>query len=163
MPQLRAQVRRIDSNLVISDMRTLEDQLNMSLSNERMLSFLCGAFALLATLLAGIGLHGVLAFVVARRTREIGLRVVLGAERTQMVRLVMGEMSGAILVGLSAGITAAILGGRYVESQLYGISALDPMNYLVSVGVLLAVSLLAAAIPAWRVSRIDPLSALRHE
>src|SRR5262249_44583204 len=89
MPRLRAAVQHVDSNLVVSDMRTLDDQVNMRLSTERMLSFLSVAFALLATLLAAIGLNGVLGFVVTRRTREIGIRVALGAERGSVLRLVL--------------------------------------------------------------------------
>jgi predicted permease len=163
MPQLRAQVRHIDPTLVISGMRTLDEQLNMSLSNERMLSFLSRAFALLAALLAGVGLQGVLAFVVARRTHEIGIRVALGAKRGRVVRMVLREALAAILVGLAAGITAAMLCGRYVESQLFGVKAGDRLVFLLSVAVLLAVSLTAALVPAWRASRIDPHRALRYE
>jgi predicted permease len=163
MPQLRAQVCRIDPNLVVSDMRTLDEQVNMCLSNERMLSFLSGAFAVLATLLAGIGLYGVLAFVVARRTREIGIRVALGAERAQVVRIVVREALAAILLGLAAGIMAAMVCGRYVESQLFGVKANDLPIFLLGAGVLLATSLAAAIIPALRASRIDPLQALRYE
>ena len=163
MPQLRAQVRRIDANLVISDMRTLDDQLNIRLSNERMLSFLSGAFALLATILAGVGLYGVLAFVVARRTPEIGIRVALGAERAQVVRMVVREALGAVVVGLAAGVSAATLCGRYVESQLFGVKADDLVVFLLSVSVLGGASIIAAVVLAWRASRIDPLRALRHE
>jgi predicted permease len=163
MPLLRTQVRTIDPNLVVSDMRTLDEQLNMSLSNERMLSFLSGAFALLATLLAGIGLHGVLAFVVSRRTREIGIRVALGAERAQVVGMVVREALAAIVAGLAAGVMAAMVLGRYVESQLFGVKADDLPVFLLSTGVLLAVSLAATLVPARRASKIDPLRALRYE
>ena|SRR5881296_2954498 len=99
MPRLREQARRVDPNLVVSDMRTLNDQLNMRLANERMLSFLSVGFALLATLLAVVGLHGVLSFVVARRTREIGIRIALGAERGHVIRLVLREMLAVIVFG----------------------------------------------------------------
>ncbi len=98
--------RPVDSNLVVFDMRMMDDQLDMRLANERMLSFLSGGFALLATILAIVGLHGVLAFVVARRTREIGIRMALGARQARG-RLVMREMLVVILVGLAAGVAAA--------------------------------------------------------
>ncbi len=163
LPQLRAQVRRTDPNLVISDMRTLDEQVNLQLSNERMLSFLSGAFGLLATLLAGIGLHGVLAFVVARRTREIGIRAALGAERARVVWMVVRETLAAVLFGLASGVAAAMICGRYVESQLFGVEANDVPVFLLSAGILLAVSITAASIPAWRASKIDPLRALRYE
>ncbi|HMJ62532.1 MAG TPA: FtsX-like permease family protein, partial [Bryobacteraceae bacterium] len=118
MPRLRAQVQRVDPNLVVSDMRTLDDQLNMRLSNERILSFLSLALAVLATLLAVVGLEGVLAFVVGQRTREIGIRVALGAEHASVIRLVVGEMALAILSGIAAGVMAGLLCGHYVETQL---------------------------------------------
>lgn len=163
MPQLLAQVRRIDPDLVISGMRTLDEQLDASLSTERMLSFLSRAFAALATLLAAVGLHGVLAFVVARRRREIGIRVALGAERAQVVRIVAQEALASVFIGLAAGLTVAAACGQYVESQLFGVRAGDLLVFAASATVLLVASLTAVLVPAWRASRIDPIHALRQE
>jgi ABC-type antimicrobial peptide transport system permease subunit len=163
MPQLRDQVRQVDANLVVSDMRTLDDQVNMRLTNERMLSFLSTGFALLATLLAVVGLYGVLAFVVTRRTREIGIRVALGAEQGNVIRLVLREMLLVFVFGVAAGVAVAIASGRYIESQLFGVKAGDPAVFAISVAVLLTASLAAGFIPAWRASRIDPIRALRYE
>ena len=162
-PLLREQVQHVDPNLVISDMRTLNDQLNMRISNERMLSFLSVGLALLATLLAVVGLHGVLAFVVMRRTREIGIRLALGAQPGNVILLVVREMLLVILVGIAVGAIGGVLCGRYVESQLFGIKALDRSVFILSIATLLAASLTAAFIPAWRASRLDPMRALRHE
>jgi predicted permease len=163
LPMLREQVRRVDPDLVVFDMRMMNEQLNRRLANERMLSFLSGGFALLATVLAVIGLHGVLAFVVTRRTREIGIRMALGAAQGTVVRLVMLEMLAVILLGLAAGVAAAYLCGSYVETQLFGIKAADGPVFGASIAVLLGASLVAVLAPAWRASRISPVRALRYE
>jgi predicted permease len=163
MPMLRDHVRRVDSNLVVFDMRTMDEQLNMRLANERMLSFLSGGFAVLATILAVIGLNGVLTFVVTRRTREIGIRIALGARQATVVRLVMREMVVVILLGLAAGVVAAYLCGRFVEAQLFGVKGTDVPVFAISVAMLLAASLVASLAPAWRASRISPVRALRYE
>ena len=163
MGALREQVRRVDPNLVINDMRTLDDQLDFRLSNERMLSFLATGFALLATLLAVVGLYGVLAFVVTRRTREIGIRMALGAEQKRVVRLVLNEMLVLVVFGVAAGVASAISGGRFVQSQLFGVNAADPLVFTLSAAALLAAALGAALVPAWRAARIDPIRALRWE
>ena len=163
MPLLRDRVRQVDSNLVISDMRTLDEQVNMRLANERLLSFLSASFAILASLLAIVGMHGVLSFVVTRRTREIGIRMALGVEPGRVIRLVMNEMLVVIALGIVAGVGTAMLSGKFVEAQLYGVKAADPLIYTISVVALLAASLGAAFLPAWRASRIDPMQALRAE
>ena len=163
MPALRQEVRRVDPDLVIADMRTLDAQLDMRLSNERMLSFLAAGFALLATLLAVVGLYGVLAFVVTRRTREIGIRMALGADRRNVIRLVLSEMLALFIFGVAAGVFAGTAGSRYVESQLFGVHANDPVVFSFSAVALLAAALAAGFIPAWRASKIDPIRALRHE
>ncbi len=162
MPRLREQVRSVDSNLIVSDLRTLDEQLNRRLSNERLLSFLSVGFAFLASLLAVIGLHGVLSFVVARRTREIGIRIALGADKGRVIRLIILEMLPVIFLGIAAGVIGGLLCGRFVESQLFGVKTADPIVFALSGTVLLAASLLAAFIPAWRASRIDPMTSLRH-
>jgi predicted permease len=163
MPQLREQVRRVDAHLIVTDMRTLDDQINMFLSNERLLSLLSVGFAALASLLAVIGLHGVLTFVVARRTREIGIRIALGADKVRVIRLIMSEMVPVILMGIAAGVITGLLCGRFVESQLFGVKATDLSVYLIGAAILLAAALAATFLPAWRASRIDPMIALRHE
>jgi len=163
MAALREEVRRVDANFVVNDMRTLDDQLDMRLSNERMLSFLSTGFALLATLLAVVGLYGVLAFVVARRTREIGIRMALGAEQRGVIRLVLDEMVALYVFGVAAGVGIGIAGSRYVESQLFGINADDPLVFAGSAVALLAAALAAGFVPAWGASKIDPLRALRYE
>jgi predicted permease len=163
LPLLRETVRKVDSNLVVFDMRMMDDQLNMRLANERMLSYLSGGFALLATILAIVGLHGVLAFIVARRTREIGIRIALGARRSTVVQLVMREMLAVILIGLAAGVATAFLGGSYVETQLFGVKAADWPVFTLSVATLLAAAAAASFVPAWRASRISPVRALRYE
>ena len=163
MPLLRDEVRRVDSNLVVYDMRTMDDQLNMRIANERMLSVLSGGFALLAAILAVVGLHGVLAFVVTRRTREIGIRIALGAGQGKVLWMVMREMVTVIVSGLALGVAAAYLCGNYVETQLFGVKAVDGPVFAISVATLLMASLAASLVPAWRASRISPVRALRYE
>lgn len=163
LPMLREQVRRVDSNLVVTDLRTMDEQLNMRLANDRLVSFLSIGFALLATLLAVVGLHGVLAFVVMRRTKEIGIRVALGAEQGRVIRLVLKEMLAVIVLGVAGGAAAGFLCGSYVETQLFGVKAKDPVVFAASAALLLAAALGAAFLPAWRASRIEPTRALRYE
>jgi ABC-type antimicrobial peptide transport system permease subunit len=162
-PRLREQVRRVDANLVVFDMRTMDEQLNMRIANERMLSFLSGGFALLASILAVVGLHGVLAFVVTRRTREIGIRIALGAGQGSVVRLIMREMLAVILFGVAAGASASYLCGSFVETQLFGVKAMDIPVFAASTATLLTASLIASFVPAWRASRTSPVRALRYE
>lgn len=163
MPQLRSMVQRTDPNLIVSGMRTMDKQLNQRLTTERMLSHLSAGFALLATLLALAGLCRVLAFVVERRTKEIGIPMPLGAERGSVVRLVLAEVAMLIAGGMAAGAAAGLMGGRYVESQLFGVNARDPLVFGLSAFLLLWASLAAGLIPAWRAARIDPIRALRCE
>jgi predicted permease len=160
---LPGEVRRIDPNLVVTDLRTLDDQINTRMSNERMLSFLSLGFAVLATILAIVGVHGVLAFQVARRTREIGVRMALGAGRAGIVRLVASEMFLVILAGLGAGVGVAYASGRYVQSQLFGLDAGDPLVFAAAAGVLLLSAAVATLMPALRASRIEVVRALRSE
>jgi ABC-type antimicrobial peptide transport system permease subunit len=163
MPLLRSTVQRTDPNLIVSDMRTMDEQLNQRLTTERMLSHLSVGFALLATLLALVGLYGVLAFLVERRTKEIGIRMALGAERGSVIWLVLAEVALLIVVGMAAGVGAGLMGGQYVESQLFGVKARDPLVFGLSGFLLLWASLAAGLIPAWRAARIDPIRALRYE
>jgi ABC-type antimicrobial peptide transport system permease subunit len=131
--------------------------------NERMLSFLSIGFALLATILAVVGVHGVLVFQIARRTREIGVRMALGAQRGPIVRLVAQEMALVILAGLAAGVATAYVCGRYVQSQLFEVHADDPLVFAMGVAALLGAAGLATFIPARRASRMDVVRALRYE
>jgi ABC-type antimicrobial peptide transport system permease subunit len=124
---------------------------------------LSAGFGLLATLLATVGLYGVMAFVVARRRKELGIRLALGAQPRWVLWLVMREVSVLLAVGLTVGVPAALGLGRYVASQLYGIRADDPAIAVSTVLLLALVSAAAGFIPAQRASRIDPMPALRHE
>jgi len=163
MPSLRPAVERIDPNFVVSGMRTLTEQINTRMANERMLSFLAGGFAVLATILAIVGLHGVLVFQVANRTREIGIRMALGARRGIIVRLIAGEMIAVVIGGLAAGVATAYFCGRYVQSQLFGLEAHDPLVFSIAVTALLSAAAAATILPALQASRLDPLRALRHD
>ena len=163
MPRLRDEVRRIDPNMVIAEMRTLDEQIASRMSNERMLSFLSIGFALLATLLAVVGVHGVLVFQIARRTREIGVRMALGAGRGLIVGLIAREMALVVVTGLTAGVAIAWLSGRYIESQLFELKADDPLVFAVAVAALIGAAALATLIPALRASRMNVVQALRYE
>jgi predicted permease len=163
MATLREQGQRIDPNLVITGIRTLDDQIDSRMANERILSFLSIGFAVLATILAIVGVHGVLVFQIARRTREIGVRMALGAQRGPIVRLVAREMALVILAGLAVGVATAYACGRYVQSQLFEVPANDSLVFAVAVAALLAAAGLATFLPALRASRMDVVRALRYE
>jgi predicted permease len=160
---VRAEVKRLDPSMPIYELKTLGKQLDETLLTERLIALLSAGFGLLATLLATIGLYGVMAFVVARRTKELGLRMALGAARTNVVWIVMREVLMLLGVGLAVGIPAAVALGSLVSTQLYGIQARDPWIAAASVVLLATVGAVAGMIPATRASRIDPILALRYE
>jgi len=160
---LRGKVRELDAALPVFQMKTLERQLDETLSTERLIASLSAGFGVLATLLAAIGLYGVMAFVVARRTREIGLRMALGAPQRQVVWMVLRETFALAVVGLAIGIPSAMLLARYVSTQLYGVKPTDLTAASAAVLVLSLVSAGAGFLPARRASTIDPIQALRYE
>ena len=144
-------------------MKTLDGQLDETLLTDRLIALLSAGFGLLATLLATIGLYGVMAFVVARRTKELGIRLALGARAGSVIWLVMQEVLLLLAIGLAIGIPAAMALGRFVAAQLYGIKASDPLTAGASMALLICVAGAAGFIPAQRASRIDPILALRYE
>jgi predicted permease len=160
---LREAVRQVDDAIPVHDMRTLDEQVDRAVSSERLVASLTAVFGLLATLLATIGLYGVMSYTVARRTREIGVRVALGAAAKDISWLVTREV--ILLVGMGVASAVPVLWGltRLVESQLYGVTPLDPPTIALAIGLLAGVAALAGLLPARRAARIDPLVALRYE
>ncbi len=160
---VRNEVRKLDASMPVYEMKTLSSQLDETLMTERLIALLSAGFGMLATVLATIGLYGVMAFAVARRTRELGLRMALGAQRGTVVWLVMREVLALLGIGLAIGIPAAAGLGRFVAAQLYGIKPGDPWIAGISMVLLMAAASAAGLIPALRASRIDPILALRYE
>jgi ABC-type antimicrobial peptide transport system permease subunit len=160
---LRNEVKQLDASMPVYQLKTLEGQLDETLLTDRLIALLSAGFGLLATLLASVGLYGVMAFVVARRRKELGIRLALGAQPRGVIWMVMREVLVLLSVGLVIGIPAALALGRYVATQLYGIQPHDPWIAGSTVVLLSAVSAVAGLIPAHRASRIDPILALRYE
>ena len=160
---IRSQVRKLDASMPVYQMKTLEGQLDETLRSDRLIALLAAGFGLLATVLASVGLYGVMAFVVARRRKELGIRLALGADPGGVIWLVMREVLLLLAIGLAIGIPSAMALGSFVASQLYGIQARDPFTATATLMLLTLVSAAAGLIPAHRASRIDPILALRYE
>jgi len=160
---VRQVVRQLDSNIPIYNLRTLDHQIDQSLLNDRLIATLSTAFGALATILAVIGLYGVMAYTVARRTREIGVRMALGAVPGDVVWLVMREVLVLVGTGLVLGLVASWGVSRFVSSQLYGVTGSDPMAIAAACAVLASVAALAGYLPARRATRVNPVLALRYE
>jgi ABC-type antimicrobial peptide transport system permease subunit len=163
MSQIRSAIRAVDPNLAVWDVMTLSDSVDRSLGQEKLLAKLASFFGALALLLSAIGLYGVMAYSVARRTNEIGIRMALGAQPWAVLGMVLRESVLVVGVGLLAGIPAALACGRLVKSQLYGLAANDPITIVGAAAMLIAVALLASYLPARRAALLDPLAALREE
>lgn len=160
---VRARVHTLDANLPVFDMTTLELQKENSLVTERLVAFLSSGFALLATGLASVGLYGVMAYMVGRRTREIGVRMAVGAARGDVVWLVMREVLLLLAVGIALALPASWALSQTVRSQLYGMQPLDPPTFISATLAVAVVAVLAGLVPARRATRIDPMRALRYE
>ncbi|MBA3269917.1 MAG: ABC transporter permease [Acidobacteria bacterium] len=161
--QLRMAVRRADAAMPVFEMQSMGQTVDESLFNERMLALLSGAFGLLATLLAAIGLYGVMSYTVARRTREIGIRIALGAERGTVLWLVLREVAFLTVIGIAVGVPGALGLSQFVRSQLFGIEPSDPLTLTVAAATLAVVGLIAGYIPARRAAGVQPVRALRYE
>ncbi|MEO7998102.1 MAG: ABC transporter permease [Gemmatimonadaceae bacterium] len=163
MKQIPALLKRQDPNLPIGQLKTMPQQISENVFMDRMISMLSAAFAVLATLLAGVGLYGVLAYTVAQRTREIGVRMALGADSSRVKQMVLRQVGGMMVVGGVVGIVAAFGLGHAARSLLYGLKGYDPMVFVLSTMLLIFVGFLAGYLPARRASMVHPMQALRYE
>jgi ABC-type antimicrobial peptide transport system permease subunit len=159
---VRRQFQTIDKNLFL-DVRTMYRQMDDSVFFQRFLATLSGAFSLLALLLACVGLYGVMAYSVSRRTNEIGIRMALGAGRGTVTRMVVTETMRLVGTGMLFGLVAAWAATRLIANALFGLSPMDPMTVISAVLVLAIVALLSGYAPSRRAARVDPVVALRHE
>ncbi len=160
---IRGVVRHLDPTLPVEEMRTVPEQVRNNVFLDRLLGSLAFAFAALATLLAAVGLYGVLAYSVAQRTREIGVRMALGADAGRIGRMVLRQVGVMTIVGAPIGIAGAIALGRGARSILFGLEGTDPIAIGGAAGILAIVALAAGYLPAHRASRVDPVKAIRYE
>jgi ABC-type antimicrobial peptide transport system permease subunit len=160
---MRAKLAQLDSTLPLYNVKTYDDLIRDETEVKRFTASLLAAFAAIALLLAAIGIYGVLSYAVEQRTREIGIRMALGANGAAVVRLIVGQAMRTIGLGLLAGIVAALALTRYMSAILYGVRSWDPVVFAGITGLLAAVALLASYIPARRATNVDPLTAVRYE
>jgi predicted permease len=161
--QVRQMINQVDDKIPIFGITTMNEQLHENVSRERLIAQLVSFFGALAMILACIGLYGVMAHGVARRTNEIGIRMALGARGGNIAWMILRETLYLVLAGLVIGVPAALLGARLISTQLFGLSPTDPLTLIAAAGVLTVVAMLAGYLPARRASRVNPLTALRYE
>jgi putative ABC transport system permease protein len=160
---VRQSIRALDPNLPIADVRTMDTVVDATLSTPRFTGILLGVFATLALILSAIGIYGVLSYVVSRRTREIGIRVAIGAGRGEVLRLILRSGLGLALTGVVIGTLAAIWTSRLMRNMLHDVSPTDPITFAAVGAGLALVAILASLVPAWRATRVDPVVALKAE
>jgi len=160
---LRSQIALVDKDLALTQTATLEDVVDGSMTDARFRTTLLAAFAGVALLLAALGIYGVLAYFVSQRSREIGIRLALGAKPSELFRMVVGQGMRPVAIGAALGLAGAIGVTTLLQSLLFGVTPLDPAAYGVATAVLLSIAVSACAIPALRATRVDPLVALRDE
>lgn len=160
---VRREVNSIDPDLALANVRTMDQLMSNSLGQSRYRGVLLGIFAIVALTLAAVGIYGVIAYAVSQRTREIGIRIALGAQKRHIFRMVVGHGMILSLIGVAIGVAASLMLTRYLASLLYGVSSTDPVTFTSVVFLLITVALLACSIPARRATRVDPMIALRHE
>ena len=161
--QIRKTVLSVDPSLPIDGVDPLSGLMARSIAQERLVAQLATAFGVLALLLAAIGLYGLMTYTISRRTREIGLRIALGAQRGRVMRLVLIDAMRLVVAGLLVGVLVAFLSTRLLEAQLNGVKPGDPLSIIVAALVLLGTAILAALLPALRAARVEPMIALRSE
>jgi putative ABC transport system permease protein len=160
---VRGAIKRLNPDAIVDNVASMDQLVSNSMSRPRLNAVLMGLFAAVAAMLAVVGVYGVIAYSVARRTREIGIRVALGAKRGEIVGMILGQGFALTLVGMALGLTGAALAARYLERLLFGLRPLDPLTFVVVSVLFIAVAAAASYIPAHRATKIDPMSALRAE
>jgi ABC-type antimicrobial peptide transport system permease subunit len=163
MAGVRDAIESIDKDLPLIDVRTQQEQIEATFQQERIFATLTSGFGVLALILAGVGIYGLMAYNVSRRTNEIGVRMALGAQRSVIGRMVLRETLVLVLVGVAIGVPVAWGLSRVIASQLFGLSPHDPLTLISVVLLLLAAGFLAGFVPSRRATNMDPMVALRHE
>ena len=160
---VRESLRKLDRNLTILTLRSADQQIERRLITQRLVADLAGFFALVALLMAAIGLYGVMSYSMTRRTNEIGIRMALGASARTVKRMVLAETLWMVAIGIAAGVPCAITLARLISSRLYGLSAIDPLSVTAAIAVIVISGFLAGYVPAYRASKVDPMHSLRHD
>jgi putative ABC transport system permease protein len=160
---IRREVKALDPNLPIANIRTMDDVVGATLSSPRFTGVLLATFAAVALVLSAIGIYGVLSYLVSRRTREIGIRLAIGAGRAQVLGMVLGSGFALAMTGVILGLAIALGLTQFMRSLLHGVSATDPFTFVVVFITLTIVAIAASLVPAWRATRVDPVIALKME
>jgi putative ABC transport system permease protein len=160
---VREQVQAVDATLPVFGAQMLSETVSVSLSERRFLMEVVGLFAVTALLLAGLGIYGVISYLVSERTHEIGIRVALGAQRTNIMQMVLRQGLGLAITGTAIGLACALIVSHLMAGLLYGVKPTDPLTFAGVAVLLIVVALFACCIPGRRAMRVDPIVALRHE
>jgi putative ABC transport system permease protein len=159
----RAAIASLDTTIAASRMWTIDELMTASVAPPRFRTLLVGIFAALGLLLAAVGIYGVMAYAVSERTHELGVRIALGADRSALMRLVLGEAALLAAAGVGIGLAGAMVATRLMRSMLFGVTSTDPVTFITVAGVLVVSALAASYVPTYRATRVDPMVALRYE